>query len=276
MALYKVYDPEEFIECPYDKTHLVPAKRLQYHLISNCPKKHMKHEYKVCPFNATHHFPKPEFRHHLANCPDKAIVEYELSYANRKENGIKIELKGCTDTPVYKDLEIETDEDWDAELCDNPVRVGPASDPSYYDRVRFKDLTGQELGGDQGARGNSLRLPNTPSNAAMAAPKPQPIKQPAHHSVYAFSIGPGCGQNVMTNGGGSAGISQSTEVFSPVIPTGRGRGLRQNAAAVGRGMPAPGLDRGVVAPPPGFCVPNVNNPSQSDYGVGTGGMENFN
>ncbi|KAL4218137.1 factor 1-like [Mactra antiquata] len=295
MAQYRIHDPEELLECPYDKTHMVRAKRFQYHLM-NCRKNYVKNDYEKCPFNAKHHIPKPEFRHHLANCPDKAIVEPELSYANRKENGIKIELKGCTDTPVYKDLEIETEEDWDAEVCDNPVRVGPAFDPSYHDRVRFKDLSGmsktqkavmndnrlsarekmQELGGEQGARGDSLRLPNTPSNAAMAAPKPQPIKQPAHHSVYAFSIGRGSGQNVMANGGGPAGVSNGTEVFSPVIPTGRGRGLRQSAAAVGRGMPAPGLGRGVVAPPPGFCVPNVNNPSQSDYGVGTVGMENFN
>lgn len=34
--------------------------------------------------------------------------------AARKESGEVNMLKGCTDTPVYQDIEIPTNEDWDA------------------------------------------------------------------------------------------------------------------------------------------------------------------
>jgi len=33
MAYYAVGDPEALVECPYDKTHMVRNKRMQYHLI---------------------------------------------------------------------------------------------------------------------------------------------------------------------------------------------------------------------------------------------------
>jgi len=33
MAYYKIPDPEQLIQCPYDRTHMRAAKRMQYHLI---------------------------------------------------------------------------------------------------------------------------------------------------------------------------------------------------------------------------------------------------
>jgi len=33
MSYYAVRDPEALIACPYDKTHMVRNKRMQYHLI---------------------------------------------------------------------------------------------------------------------------------------------------------------------------------------------------------------------------------------------------
>lgn len=33
MAYYKIPDPEQLIPCPYDKVHMIAAKRMQYHLM---------------------------------------------------------------------------------------------------------------------------------------------------------------------------------------------------------------------------------------------------
>lgn len=33
MAQYKIPDPEEMVPCPYDKVHMIRAKRMQYHLM---------------------------------------------------------------------------------------------------------------------------------------------------------------------------------------------------------------------------------------------------
>ena len=33
MSQYYVPDSEDYLECPYDKTHMVRAKRFQYHLM---------------------------------------------------------------------------------------------------------------------------------------------------------------------------------------------------------------------------------------------------
>ena len=33
MAQYRIPDPDELIECPYDRVHMVRAKRFQYHLM---------------------------------------------------------------------------------------------------------------------------------------------------------------------------------------------------------------------------------------------------
>ena len=33
MAQYHVPDPEDLLECPYDRVHMVRAKRFQYHLM---------------------------------------------------------------------------------------------------------------------------------------------------------------------------------------------------------------------------------------------------
>lgn len=293
MAQYRIHDPEELLECPYDRVHMVRAKRFQYHLIK-CRKNYTGTEYEKCPFNAKHQMPRPEFRHHLANCPDKAMVEPELNYAARRENGDENLLKGCTDVPVYNDIDIESGEDWEAEVS-APVRVGPQYDNSYFERVQFKDLSGfnknqkaiindnrlttkqkmEELNNEipyrntgHGAEEENLRLPKTTSKAAMTR-KPQ-VPQP-ESSVFAYSIrqsqGRGRGMassNPVTNGHAPAG----NDTFAPTMPYGRGMSMGNlpvgGAVGRGRGMVTGAVGRGNVAPPPGFCVPKVglNNQEQ--------------
>lgn len=265
MAQYRIPDPEDLLECPYDRVHMVRAKRFQYHLMK-CRKNYTGKDFVSCPFNAKHEMPRPELRHHIANCPDKAVMEPELAYNSRKEQGDEGMLKGCTDTPVYNDMEIESTEDWDAEAS-VPVRVGPMYDQLYYSRVKFHDPTalnkqqrkvlkdnrltpeqkmeelrlssGQRIKESVSAGGDSLRLPKTSSKAAM--PTVQPVQQP-QSSVFAYSVcGRGRGRGMVTNGAVSV-------PFTPVQPVGMGRGL----VAPG------GLMQSSVRPAPGFCVPNIN------------------
>ncbi|WAR17698.1 GTSF1-like protein [Mya arenaria] len=240
MAQYHVPDPEELIECPYDRVHMVRAKRFQYHLV-RCRKNYIGSEFQKCPFNAKHHVPKPEFRHHIANCPDKAIVETEIGAANKREEN---QLKGCTDTPAYKNLEIPNQEDWDEEIS-APVRRGPAYDEMYYERVKFKDITGMtkaqktvlhdnRLTSEQkraemnlyaqtsslDKQGNSsLRLPRTAPMVAMATePKAVPPVQPA----YAYALAQGRGRGIQTMNGvtpnGTVNIKKLLYVFFPSTP----------------------------------------------------------
>lgn len=296
MAQYRIHDPEELLECPYDRVHMVRAKRFQYHLIK-CRKNYTGADFETCPFNAKHQMPKPEFRHHLANCPDKAMVEPEFNYAARKESGEVNTLKGCTETPVYKDLDIPVNEDWDAEVA-VPVRVGPQYDSTYYQRVQFKDMSGlnkvqraivsdnrltpkqkmEELNGEapkenmtNGGQEEMLRLPKTTSKAAMTGkPQSQPVVQPVS-SVFAYSIGRGVGRgmaannnantNANNNNANGQGPHANAEAFVPVRPYGRGVGIEKPAGAVGIGR---GITSGSVAPPPGFCFSNSASTEQDD------------
>lgn len=75
-------DPEQKVVCPYNKTHTMPAKRLQYHLMK-CRRNFRGIEFATCPFNARHVMPKRDIRHPIANCPDKAMLEPILSYGGQ-------------------------------------------------------------------------------------------------------------------------------------------------------------------------------------------------
>ncbi|MCG8430619.1 MAG: CHHC zinc finger protein, partial [Candidatus Omnitrophica bacterium] len=111
-------DPEEMIECPYDKTHVIRVKRLKYHLLK-CRKNHRRTDQAVCDFNAHHVMPRPEYRYDLTVCADKRLFEGDsISPATR---GLG---KGNTGKPPY-DAEWncpEPVEDWDAEAA--VLRIG--------------------------------------------------------------------------------------------------------------------------------------------------------
>lgn len=131
MAQYKIPDPEEMVLCPYNKVHMIRAKRLQYHLMK-CRKNYIGSDFATCPFNARHEMPKPELRYHLANCPDKAVIEPMLAYESSKRNGEEASMfRGCVDLPVYEHINIESEENWDAEIP-SVARIGV--DPQYFAR----------------------------------------------------------------------------------------------------------------------------------------------
>lgn len=265
MAQYRIYDRTEDLNCPYCGC-IVMAQRFQYHLIK-CRKNYKGPVFKICPFNATHHMPKPELRHHLAICPDKVMLEQELKHAARKENGELNMFKGCTDTPVYKELDIPVNEDWDAEVA-APVQVRSHYVVSIiYEPGQFRDLSEEEPNAElpYGTEEEMVRLPKTSSKAAVTSKlQGKPIQQPVS-SVYAYSIGRGVGDR--RNNAGLSG-HENAEACVPVMPYGRGRGRwNKSAGAVGHGS---GMATGCVGcenvSSSGFCIPKTgnSNPSGTD------------
>ena len=116
MSQYTTRGPEDLVQCPYDRVHMVRAKRFPYHLMK-CRKNYAGREYQTCPFNARHEMPKPELRYHMANCPDQAMVQQDILF-NQQSNEEGVYFKGCTDVPAYNTWQApESSEDWDAGEC---------------------------------------------------------------------------------------------------------------------------------------------------------------
>ncbi|CAC5402741.1 unnamed protein product [Mytilus coruscus] len=195
MANY-IPDPEQLMECPYNKSHRVAAKRFQNHLmkcrmVSNEPTRYTDSRgtlldliftdnercgsnfrnnpgrgFATCPFNATHEMHKSKLRKHIENCPDKAMLEPVLSYERFK-------IHGCTDLPKYDDesQSRRSAENWDEEIPDNPREV----DPSYFARMEYKDLSGYVLQEKEEAEEDGqLRKPRIQAPKSMITqPPPQ-------------------------------------------------------------------------------------------------------
>ncbi|EDW18898.1 gametocyte-specific factor 1 homolog [Drosophila mojavensis] len=90
----------DFVSCPYDKTHNVLRGRLLQHL-DRCSR-NSNIELKVCPFNDVHRFPEENIGEHIKVCPDRASVE--LFKNKEKLPG----AKAAASIDVVK-----CDEDWD-------------------------------------------------------------------------------------------------------------------------------------------------------------------
>ncbi|XP_059499668.1 gametocyte-specific factor 1-like, partial [Stegostoma tigrinum] len=72
-------DPDDLLQCPYDKNHHIRACRFPYHLVKcrkNFPDKARNLE--SCPFNARHRIPKAEMKHHITICADKKVIEEDF------------------------------------------------------------------------------------------------------------------------------------------------------------------------------------------------------
>ncbi|XP_053907457.1 gametocyte-specific factor 1 isoform X2 [Cuculus canorus] len=67
-------DPEDLVQCPYDKNHRVRVSRLPYHLVK-CQRNNpgIARSLTTCPFNARHRVPQHQLRSHLASCPDQHL-----------------------------------------------------------------------------------------------------------------------------------------------------------------------------------------------------------
>lgn len=94
--------PVGHVICPYNKSHVIRAERIQFHLTKCLPNAGDK-PFVVCPFNSTHLIPSTDINNHKTNlCPDR--------------NRLETFLYEVADTkplfPVNK-FEIESEENWD-------------------------------------------------------------------------------------------------------------------------------------------------------------------
>ncbi|XP_050079532.1 gametocyte-specific factor 1 homolog [Anopheles maculipalpis] len=103
------------IICPYNKSHLIPAARIQWHL-SKCQRQYPNAKIAVCRFNASHHIPQKKLKHHESICPDRVLIErfmYPLGDggpATSKMEQRKAEYSMPDDASGYQQT---VDENWD-------------------------------------------------------------------------------------------------------------------------------------------------------------------
>lgn len=123
MAQYKINDPDEMVPCPLDKAHVLQAKRMQYHIM-DCRKNFKEDELATCPLNARHVMLRKDYREHMESCPDRAVVEQMIAGESSNNNGEEASMfRGCVDLPVYEQMNIPSEENWDAEIPSVP-RIG--------------------------------------------------------------------------------------------------------------------------------------------------------
>ncbi|XP_065510337.1 gametocyte-specific factor 1 isoform X2 [Caloenas nicobarica] len=106
-------DPEQLVQCPYDKSHQIRAARLPYHLVK-CEKNNpgVARRLATCPFNARHRVPRAAFQHHIASCPDKRQLDLPLGTDPSLSNTTVPEET----PPAWQGPPCQ--EDWEAELQD--------------------------------------------------------------------------------------------------------------------------------------------------------------
>ncbi|XP_041360971.1 uncharacterized protein LOC121377142 isoform X2 [Gigantopelta aegis] len=246
-------DPEELIECPYDTSHMIRAKRMPYHLMK-CRQNSTK-ELAVCPFNARHEVPKPELRHHMANCPDKAVLEKDLAYQVANEEGTF--FKGCTDVPGYNAYNVEINENWEEDINPRP-RIGVH--PSFRERIQYRDVTGYSTSQKKAFHGNlapdpeqpsqeqaaddinnaagKLRLPKKASEAyklsVEATPEEKPAALPPNIFMYSLSLA-GIGRGRGGNPPSVGSVQPQPVVIQPSSPY----AVMTQMGQLGRGRHAP-------------------------------------
>ncbi|XP_071482379.1 uncharacterized protein [Diadema antillarum] len=177
-------DPDELVECPYDKVHRIRVSRFPFHLMK-CRKNYVGKEMFTCPFNARHLVPQPEARHHVANCPDKACIERDMALQEGYDSHTTY-CKGYTKVPYYNNDEEyhhPPTENWDDDLAmDNRERE--------YWQSRREGQNGNHLPQPKGrgaprAVGNyqpEMRLPRQPAQAAAIAQQlHQQLQQQQRH-----------------------------------------------------------------------------------------------
>ncbi|XP_046561712.1 uncharacterized protein LOC124270721 isoform X2 [Haliotis rubra] len=278
MLEYDMYgDPEEVEPCPYDKSHMIRRKRMQYHLMK-CRKNHTSKEFATCPFNARHEMPRPELRFHITTCPDKAVIEREIAHNHELQSEEAGTFKGCTDVPAYNQYEISCSESWDEDVNPHP-RIGV--NPEFLDKVKFKNITGMTPAEKRSfhrrlnpeheepvvpaQQNKENQVPNPDGKLRLPKNKPQAFSMyqsaaPAHSqqvpsTVFAYSLA----QSGLGRGRGVKGVSAPRPGIS-TSSMGRGRAVVSMAPQPVRPSAHKPVSQGVPAPAQQAEVPNVKIP----------------
>eukprot|EP00057_Strongylocentrotus_purpuratus_P033361 XP_791128.1 PREDICTED: uncharacterized protein LOC586246 isoform X1 [Strongylocentrotus purpuratus] len=189
LAASSIKDPDELIECPYDKVHRIRLSRFPMHLLK-CRKNYVGREMYTCPFNACHLVPAPEARHHIANCPDKGCVEKDMVRGYDMNNTY---CRGYTKVPSYRrseDYHHESSENWDEEIQTNRSREywGPEGEGANGGSQNLPQAKGRgaprAVGHTRTQQQMEMRLPRQPAQAVAAAQQHhQQFQQQQHDTI---------------------------------------------------------------------------------------------
>lgn len=103
---------DDYVICPYDKSHNVLRGRLTIHLQRCARNSDKSNRFGVCPYNFNHRFDKKELHTHIENCPDKLSIE-SLTFTATEPQPVQLETAKC-------------EESWDEEPN------APTYDPTAY------------------------------------------------------------------------------------------------------------------------------------------------
>ncbi|XP_068275126.1 uncharacterized protein [Nyctibius grandis] len=130
-----VLDPDDLMECPYDKHHRIKASRFPYHLVK-CKKSNpeVAKKFATCPFNARHLVPHADLSDHIVKCHDKGFIEQDLV---NQASGFQREQMNAMSTwqapPCEEDWETES-----SEQSDSPFVWGMTSSVTNSSSTTFK------------------------------------------------------------------------------------------------------------------------------------------
>uniref|UniRef100_K1S3X9 Gametocyte-specific factor 1 n=1 Tax=Magallana gigas TaxID=29159 RepID=K1S3X9_MAGGI len=250
MAQYKIHDPDEMIQCPLNKAHVLQAKRMQYHIM-DCRKNFRRSELATCPLNARHVMLKKNYREHMDSCPDRAVVEAMMSNKSGKQSSTF--RGGYLGLPIYEQVIIPNGENWEDEYLSVP-KIGVDSQPlAKQDHMITPGPTQTE-------KKDCARQMHIPAEnrryTAHQAENNEPSKVPLPQQCPPKTIAP-------TNGSQSMRSTQrSSAVFACSVSMagiGRGRGRSQSEK--------------LLSPPP--AVPKVNNGIGKENGITEDSIEDF-
>ncbi|XP_065940000.1 eukaryotic translation initiation factor 2A [Magallana gigas] len=254
MAQYKIHDPDEMIQCPLNKAHVLQAKRMQYHIM-DCRKNFRRNELATCPLNARHVMLKKNYREHMDSCPDRAVVEAMMSNKSGKQSSTF--RGGYLGLPIYEQVIIPNGENWEDEYLSVP-KIGVDSQPlAKQDHMITPGPTQTE-------KKDCARQMHIPAEnrryTAHQAENNEPSKVPLPQQCPPKTIAP-------TNGSQSMRSTQrSSAVFACSVSMagiGRGRGRGQGRSQSEK----------LLSPPP--AVPKVNNGIGKENGITEDSIEDF-
>lgn len=261
MAEYNINNPEDLIECPYEKAHMIRACRMQYHLIK-CRKQHDATEFVTCPFNARHEVYKVEARYHQATCPDRTRIVHILAHSNEDSDTA---LKGCTDLPTYKPKRPHHHggESWEDDIPSNP-RVGV--DTNLLERRHhYEEPRGRQAPNTVGLTALERRELYLEQQQAAAKEEETPQLRRPHNPSQAYAIHMQQQQQLQQQEQQQQQQQQNIYQFvlqkqkEMAVAAGRGSSIQgsvssqphMNGATVA--APRPGLGRGVLGVRPGMA-----------------------
>ncbi|XP_066147527.1 gametocyte-specific factor 1 homolog [Euwallacea fornicatus] len=167
---------DEQVMCPYNPAHFIRKCRMDVHLVK-CRKSHKNSEkLAICDFNSKHRIPEPELKYHHQCCPNRNILELDISADDLAQSG-PLQPNNCETS------EVPIDTSWDdddvptynpQEYCESrPILRRLDTQPAAVkrnfriaERLRFNDF-------DTPERGESSSAGTTNKAPVKLAPTPK-------------------------------------------------------------------------------------------------------